>query len=290
MKGMNKHIIFLLIIVGWCACPFFGVQAQTTYVGWCERAAAAIEGDSLTQAQEYIRQALRLEPSNPNNALLFSNLGTIQRRQGQYELALESYQLALNLSPMSVPILMNHATLSLELGRYDAARADYSQVIELEPHHEEALLMRAYIYMQQRVYKFARQDYDTLLYYAPLSYNGRLGLATLYQREQHYEDALKVLSGMLVDRGGENAYTDSDLALVYIARAGVELDMRHDDLALVDLNEAIRLDTGQAEAYMMRGQVYLMQDKKTQAKRDFEKAVSLGVPQSEARKWLMRCK
>ena len=101
---MNKHIIFLLIIVGWCACPFFGVQAQTTYVGWCERAAAAIEGDSLTQAQEYIRQALRLEPSNPNNALLFSNLGTIQRRQGQYELALESYQLALNLSPMSVPI------------------------------------------------------------------------------------------------------------------------------------------------------------------------------------------
>ena len=282
---MNKHIIFLLIIVGWCACPFFGVQAQTSYAGWCERAAAAIEGDSLTQAQEYIRQALRLEPSNPNNALLFSNLGTIQRRQGQYELALESYQLALNLSPMS-----NHATLSLELGRYDAARADYSQVIELEPHHEEALLMRAYIYMQQRVYKFARQDYDTLLYYAPLSYNGRLGLATLHQREQHYEDALKVLSGMLVDRGGENAYTDSDLALVYIARAGVELDMRHDDLALVDLNEAIRLDTGQAEAYMMRGQVYLMQDKKTQAKRDFEKAVSLGVPQSEARKWLMRCK
>ena len=273
---MNKHIIFLLIIVGWCACPFFGVQAQTTYAGWCERAAAAIEGDSLTQAQEYIRQALRLEPSNPNNALLFSNLGTIQRRQGH--------------SPMSVPILMNHATLSLELGRYDAARADYSQVIELEPHHEEALLMRAYIYMQQRVYKFARQDYDTLLYYAPLSYNGRLGLATLHQREQHYEDALKVLSGMLVDRGGENAYTDSDLALVYIARAGVELDMRHDDLALVDLNEAIRLDTGQAEAYMMRGQVYLMQDKKTQAKRDFEKAVSLGVPQSEARKWLMRCK
>ena len=166
---MNKHIIFLLIIVGWCACPFFGVQAQTTYAGWCERAAAAIEGDSLTQAQEYIRQALRLEPSNPNNALLFSNLGTIQRRQGQYELALESYQLALNLSPMSVPILMNHATLSLELGRYDAARADYSQVIELEPHHEEALLMRAYIYMQQRVYKFARQDYDTLLRYAPMN-------------------------------------------------------------------------------------------------------------------------
>lgn len=286
---MNKRFILLVVIMGCCACPFSWMQAQTTYAEWCERAATAIEGDSLTQAQEYIRQALRLDPSNPNNAMLFSNLGTIQREQGQYELALESYQLALNLSPMSIPILMNHATLSLELGRYDAARADYSQVIELEPHHEEALLMRAYIYMQQRVYKFARQDYDTLLRYAPLSYNGRLGLATLHQREQHYEEALKVLDGMLADKGGDPAYSESDLALVYVARAGVELDMRRDDLALMDLDEAIRLDDTQAEAYMMRGQVYLMQDKKTQAKRDFEKAVSLGVPQSEVREWLMRC-
>ena len=286
---MNKRFILLVVIMGCCAWPFSWMQAQTTYAEWCERAAKAIEGDSLTQAQEYIRQALRLDPSNPNNAMLFSNLGTIQREQGQYELALESYQLALNLSPMSIPILMNHATLSLELGRYDAARADYSQVIELEPHHEEALLMRAYIYMQQRVYKFARQDYDTLLRYAPLSYNGRLGLATLHQREQHYEEALKVLDGMLADKGGDPAYSESDLALVYVARAGVELDMRRDDLALMDLDEAIRLDDTQAEAYMMRGQVYLMQDKKTQAKRDFEKAVSLGVPQSEVREWLMRC-
>ena len=280
---------YILLIMGICACATSLVQAQTTYAEWCERAATAIEGDSLTQAQEYIRQALRLDPSNSNNAMLFSNLGTIQREQGQYELALESYQLALNLSPMSIPILMNHATLSLELGRYDAARADYSQVIELEPHHKEALLMRAYIYMQQRVYKFARQDYDTLLRYAPLNYSGRLGLATLHQREQHYEEALKVLDGMLTDKGGEAAYSGRDLAVVYVARAGVELDMRREDLALLDLHEAIRLDAGQAEAYMMRGQVYLMQDKKAQARRDFEKAVSLGVPQSEAREWLMRC-
>lgn len=279
-----------LLIVAVCACPFAWMQAQMSYGEWCTRAAMAIEGDSLTQAQEYIRQALRLDPSNPNNALLFSNLGTIQRRQGQYDQALESYQLALNLLPMSVPILMNHATLSLELGKYDAARADYSQVIELEPHHEEALLMRAYIYMQQRVYKFARQDYDTLLRYYPLNYSGRLGLATLHQREESYEEALKVLDGMLTDKGGDATYTIQDLAVVYVARASVGLDVHRDDLALMDLNEAIRLDDRQVEAYVMRGQVYLMQNKKTQAKRDFEQAMALGVPQSEVREWLVRCK
>lgn len=283
---MYKMLISLLCV---CFCSFSWMRAQT-YGEWCERAAAALEGDSLTQAQEYIRQALRLEPSNPNNALLFSNLGTIQRRQGHYELALESYQLALNLSPMSVPILMNHATLLLELGKYDVARADYSQVIELQPHHEEALLMRAYIYMQQQVYKFARQDYDTLLRYAPLNYSGRLGLATLNQREQQYQEALRVLDGMLADKGGKAAYSAGELAVVWVARAGVELDMHRDDLALLDLNEALRLDAEQTEAYMMRGQVYLMQDKKALARCDFEKAVSLGVPPSEVRDWLLRCK
>lgn len=40
----------------------------------------------------------------------------------------------------------------------------------------------------------------------------------------------------------------------------------------------------------MRGRVYLMQEKKTQAKRDLEKAVSLGVPQSEVRELLRQCR
>ena len=280
-----KHILtslFLLIAVS--------VSAQSTFEELISKSYDYIEKDSLFLAELTLKAALKKEPANPINYSLLTNLGTIQREQGQYELALESYQLALNLSPMSVPILMNHATLSMELGRYDAARADYSQVIELEPHHEEALAMRAYIYLQQQVYKFARQDYDTLLRYVPLSYNGRLGLATLHQREQHYEEALKVLDDMLADKGGEVAYSDGDLALVCVARAGVELDMQRDDLAMLDLNEAIRLDDRQAQAYLMRGQVYLMQDKKMQAKRDFEKAVSLGVPQSEVREWLVKCK
>lgn len=276
--------IFLL------ACGFILPLSAQTYDELCERAVAATEQDSLEQAAEYIRQALKMEPANPRNALLFSNLGTIQRSQRRYEQALESYRLALNIAPMSIPILMNHATLSLELGQNDKARADYSQVIELEPHHEEALLMRAYIYMEQRDYKFARLDYDTLLKVNPKSYSGRLGLATLHQRESRFSESLKVLEGMLADKGGATPYSARELAVVYVARAGVELDMLNPDLALMDLDEAVSLDPTQAEAYLMRGRVYLMKEKKTQAKRDLDKAVSLGVPQGEVRELVQRCK
>ena len=122
---MRKIVLSILLTLVSCLTAL-----SQTYDEWCERAVAATEQDSLELAEKCIRQALKLEPANPRNALLFSNLGTIQRSQRRYEQALESYRLALNMAPMSVPILMNHATLSLELGHNDKARADYSQVIE----------------------------------------------------------------------------------------------------------------------------------------------------------------
>ena len=62
-----------------------------TYQELCDRAVTYTEQDSLPQAEDYIRRALKLEPGkSPIMPLLFSNLGTIQRRQSQYEQALES--------------------------------------------------------------------------------------------------------------------------------------------------------------------------------------------------------
>ena len=227
-----------------------------------------------------------LEPANPHNALLFSNLGTIQRRQRQYEQALESYNFALNIAPRAVPILLNRAAVYMELGRNNLAQADYSLVLDLEKNNEEALLMRAYIYMQQREYKMAKADYERLL--NPASYNGRLGLATLEQKEGKYEEALSVLNNMIATTGETSQLSSSQYAMLYVARAGVEKDLNHIDMALVDLEEAIRLDSSQPEIYLMRGEIYLAQKKKDLAKRDFEKAVSLGVPQADLRDLLQQ--
>lgn len=59
-------------------------------------------------------------------------------------------------------------------------------------------------------------------------------------------------------------------ATLYVARADVEREMKHEDLALVDLEEAIRLNASLADAYLLRGNIYLMQKKKALAKADFE--------------------
>ena len=270
-----------LFIVFVCLTMWMVAASAQSYDALCERAATAIGQDSLLQAEEYIKQALKLDPANERNAMLFSNLGTIQRRQRRYDEALQSYSFALNAQPNAVPILLSRATLYMELGKDDLARVDYSQALDVEPTNIEALLMRAYIYMQQRNYPFARADYQRLLKLNAKHYNARLGLATLCQREKKPEEALNVLNEMLEE-------SPSD-ALLLTARAGVEQDLNRTDAALVDLDEAIRLDTTRVEAYLMRGQLYLTQKKKVQAKQDFEQAMKLGIPYSELRDLLKQC-
>ena len=56
-------------------------------------------------------------------------------------------------------------------------------------------------------------------------------------------------------------------ATLYIARADVEREMKHEDLALVDLEEAIRLKPSSADAYLLRGNIYLTQKRKHWLKR-----------------------
>ena len=90
-----KKLIFLAV----CLLASGMLRFGQTYQELCDRAVTYTEQDSLPQAETYIRRALKLEPANPHNALLFSNLGTIQRRQRKYEKALESYNFALNIAP-----------------------------------------------------------------------------------------------------------------------------------------------------------------------------------------------
>lgn len=272
---MKRYIALLLL--------FFSVNAVAqSYQELSEQGLAWAEQDSLERAEQTFRQALRLEPANPHNALLFSNIGSLQLRMGKYESAIESYTLALNIAPRVVTILLNRANAYMTIGMANRAYVDYCEVLDLDRKNTEALLMRAYIYVTRRDYSAARIDYDRLLEFEPAHYSARLGLAILNQKEGKYKDALEIIAKMMGDFPKD--------AVLYTTRAGVELEMEQYELALIDLDEAIRLDPNGVEAYLTRGEIYLLQKKKAQAKADFEKAITLGVPPAEVREFLRQCK
>jgi len=181
-EGVRRKFLFLLF-----SCLLSVSLSAQTYQELSEKAVECVGKDSLVQAEDLLKQALKLEPKNAHNALLFSNLGLVQRKLGRYNDAVESYTYALNIAPLAVPILLNRAAIYLEQGMQDKAYVDYCQVMDVDKKNTEALLMRAYIYMLRRDYKGARLDYQRLLEIDPKNYNGRLGLATLEQKENVQE-------------------------------------------------------------------------------------------------------
>lgn len=271
----------ITLIVFMLACTARFASAQTSRELW-EKAAEWVEKDSLHLAEELYREMLRMEPANPSNALWFSNIGIIQHRTGRYEQAVESFTLALNLAPRNVQILLHRAATYMETDLTDQAYIDYCMVLDLDKKNAEALLIRAFIHVSRGDFSAARLDYGSLLEIKPFDYSGRLGLANLNRKEKKYGEAVDILNGMLVE------YPED--AILYITRAGIENEMGRADLALPDIDRAILLKPEAPEAYITRGEIYLGQKRKGPAKKDFEKAISLGVPQAELRELLSQCR
>ena len=248
------------------------LSAQT-YDELISRAMDAVEKDSLAQAETLFQQALRLEPANMRNALLFSNLGTIQRRMGKNKEALESYSLALNRTPYSITMLLNRASLYLEMDHKDKAYVDYCNVIDLDEKNAEALQFRAYIYMTRRQYQDAKVDYQRLLEVLPEDKTARIGMAMVNQKLHRYHESLEEFNRLIVDY-------PKDVSLLK-ARAELEVETNNLELALLDLESAAKLAPNDAEIYVMCGDIYMEQGRNREAYVAFEKAVELGVPRPE---------
>ena len=255
-----------------CFCFVSPSKAQT-YDELIDKAMDAVGQDSLLLAENYFKEALRLEPANMRNSLLFSNLGTIQRRMGKKKEALESYSLALNKTPYSVTMLLNRASLLMEMNDMDRAYMDYCGVLDLDKKNTEALIFRAYIYMKRRQYQDARLDYRSYLEIEPGNKTARLGMALVNQKDKRYHESLEDFNRLIVD------YPDD--ASLLKARAELEIEMNSLDMALLDLENASKLTKDDPEIYVMCGDIYLLQNKKRDAYNAFEKAIELGIPRPE---------
>ncbi|WP_321424669.1 tetratricopeptide repeat protein [uncultured Bacteroides sp.] len=273
---MKRNLLFLLV------CLFVsGIHAQN-YKELFEKATRCEEADSLVQAEKYYREALKVEPTNAHNCMIFSNLGRLQYRMQHYQDALDSYNYAVNMAPLTVPILMDRASLNFEMGNTDRAYVDCCTILDVNKNNAKALFLRAYLQSGKHLYKEAEADYKRMLELEPQSVSGRLGLSILYQQEQKYKEALELVNKLIVEM--------PDDAELYIIRAGVEKEISQLDFSLMDLDKAISLSPKSANAYVLRGEILLSQKKKEMAKLDFEKAIQLGTSRSDLIGQLKECK
>ncbi len=177
IENRMKQIVCYLMLL--CAC--MQLQAQT-YDELITCALDAAKNDSLTKSEILFKQALKMDPANMRNALLFTNLGTVQRRLGKIDDAIDSYTLSLNITPYSVVTLLNRASLYLEknlfarLGRallnqkelkYRESLEDFNRLVSDNPRDVSYLKARATLAVEMNTPDLALLDLEEAAKLAP---------------------------------------------------------------------------------------------------------------------------
>ena len=265
-----------------CILHFTPPVSAQTYETCIEQGLASAQAHQYDEAIEHFRQALRLSPDDIRNALTYANIAHVQVAQCIPIKALASYDMALGIAPLNLPILKAQADLYLSLGNLNKALMNYSKMLDIDPNHTDALLSRAYIHQQHRDYLSAQADYERLLTLQPENYAALLGVALLYQNAGKPQEALSRLS-VLIDQ-----YPDK--AELYSIRAEIEAEAGQSELAIIDLDKALNIDPENRNLVLTRAYLHLTENHKHLAKKDFERAIELGIPRGQLKEELKQCK
>lgn len=273
---MVKYIVLLI-----CGLLSFSVHSQT-YSEWVEKSASAVEKKDYAAAELALKKAMELEPASPENVMLLTNLGTIQRYEKKYDDALVSYGAVLARYPDNAALLMSRANLYCEMGKWSEALLDYNHIISTDKNNYSAYAGRALIFMHNKSYLDAYADYSKMEELKPAGIEGKLGKALILKREQKWSDAEDIYTDLI--------YRHHDVAILYVNRAECYLNL--DKLARTqqDIEKAIELKYNDPYIYFLRGQLRLKQFDNLSALTDFQKAKTDGYDASLVDEYIRKIK
>ena len=273
---MRVFMLFICLLLG-----VVSMQAQG-YEELISKSYDYLEKKDLPAAEESLKAAMRLEPANPNNFALLTNLGTVQRRQGKMEDAMISYSAALSGHPQNQGILESRASLYAEMGDTEKALNDYSTLIAVAPKHEEALYNRGLIYLQLKNYLFAEQDFDKILEINDKSVHGRVGHAILEKMRGNFDESERIYNYLISE-------LPKDWSL-YEGRADLYFMKGKNSRAMADINKVFAETTPTAALYVLRGKDKLALYEKPSAAIDFKKALEMGYDKQTITELIKLCK
>ena len=241
-----KKSLFFILLVAICALDC-SISSAQTYDELITSSFDYLDADSLPEAEDALREALRIEPGNPGNGMLLLNLGTIQRRQGKLKEAEESYTIGLAFLPNNLTLLNSRAQLFAEMEKYPEAINDYTEVIYHEPENEDAYYERALCKLMNQDTLGARLDLEQIDRFNPNSAKSRLGMAYVYKAQQMWREASELYDA-LIERNPRNASLLRERAEVFYFsnRMGAALD---------DVNKSIDFDPRDPYSYLLRAQI-----------------------------------
>ncbi len=160
--------------------------------------------------------------------------------KGDYEKAIENYNMAILLNPLFSEAYFNRALSYYQLKNYDKSIADYTEAAELDPKNPIIFNNKGDAFYRKQDYTSAIKDYDKAIMlnpnYLKAFYNRALSYASLEDYEKAVEDFSKVVQ------------LKPDFAEAYHLR-GLAYEYAGDlDSAIGDYEKAIQLSPELSEA------------------------------------------
>lgn len=228
---------------------------------------AIADGDYAT-AIIRIKDAMAIDPSNPSNVLLLSNLGVMYDALGQDSLSLDAYNKALAIAPSMTTVTGNRARLYLKMGRESDAYEDFSRVILRDSVNAEARYYRGMLALYSGATDVAGDDFRVLASQQPDSHLTRIAMSMYLTRTGDYAGAAEHYEKLVEEEPSEEFF--GSLAYCYLQTG--------------NLSEASRVIASGIEKYPDDGALYyfrawLNRDSylMKEAKADADMARKLGV-------------
>jgi ATP-dependent 26S proteasome regulatory subunit/Flp pilus assembly protein TadD len=177
---------------------------------------------------------------NPTDARTYYHKGNTAYEKGDYQKAIENYNMAIILNPTFSEAYFNRGLCYYNLKNFDKAITDYAKSAELDPKNAVIYNNRGDAYYRKQDFDRAIVDYDKAISlnpkYLKAFYNRGLAYACLQDYERAVEDFDKVVE---LNPNFAEAYHIRGLAYDY---------MNNFDKAIADYDKAIELNPNFTEA------------------------------------------
>ncbi|MCM1292661.1 MAG: tetratricopeptide repeat protein [Bacteroides sp.] len=265
---LTKHLTSLIVALLISLAGFAAHADEKEYYDLTGQADKAANEGRWADAESLLRQAMRLDPSNPGNVLLMSNLGMIQFYDGRTDEALATLNDARRIAPASVTILLNLARVLTSAGRRIEALDDYSEAIRLDSTIAEPRFYRAMILISNGEIVKAKADIDTLLLQHPDDRLTAVAQSTILTFNGAWQEAIPWLT-KVIDLEPDASY--------YGQRALCRLMTGDVSGAAEDISAGLELDPVDGDLYLYRAMLNKMRFRPDDARADGETAIKFGV-------------
>jgi tetratricopeptide (TPR) repeat protein len=244
---------------------------------WSERASAKRAKKDLVGAIRDSDEAVRLAPDWADE---YANRGVAKYLLSDLSGALADYSKAIELRPKHALALENRALARRNLKDFAGAVADLARVLELDPKRVKAVSMLAKVRLKQGEWEKASALFDRVV-----------GLSESYSNVHRSRGWVRLLLGRL--EPAEASYSRrikrsglpvSEIVLARANRAIVRVLRGEFDLALADLDAALKVQPEYPKTWFQRAAVYDLRGEGAKAAADRRRGTEAAAASSEKAK------